>query len=71
MEVRKQVKLRQIASGKSGAVYGVTIPIEIASSYQNTYFHVSEQDGCILLVSGCLPEVKKSGGRENQARLVQ
>ena len=63
------VKLRKLGGTGESEAFGITIPIRIASNYPNTYFHVSEQDGCILLVSGCAPEVNKSGGRTNQIRL--
>lgn len=61
MQIGRQVKLRKIASKNNNDSFGVTIPIEIASSYQNTYFHVSEHNGIIMLTSGCKVEVKKSG----------
>jgi len=65
----RQVKLRKLGGRGDSEAFGVTIPIEIASKYPKTFFHVSEQDGCIILVSGCAPEVNKSGGRTNQAGL--
>jgi len=65
----RQVKLRKLGGRGDSEAFGVTIPIEIASKYPKTFFHVSEQDGCIILVSGCVPEVNKSGGRTNQAGL--
>ena len=61
----RQVKLRQISSRHGNESFGVTIPIEIATKYNGTYFHVTECDGCILLVSGCHLEVKKDE-RENK-----
>ncbi|MFA5132988.1 MAG: hypothetical protein WC444_06705 [Candidatus Paceibacterota bacterium] len=60
-----QVKLRAISSRHGNESFGVTIPIEIASKYEGTYFHVTERDGCILLVSGCHAEVKRDA-RENK-----
>jgi len=60
----RQVKLRRIAGSGQGIVLGVTIPVHIAQKFEGSYFHVSHQDGCILLVSGCVvqnTEVKKGG----------
>lgn len=57
----KQIKLRELSRAGNSIALGVTIPTHIAQKYEGTYFHIFEQNGCIVLVSGCVnSEVKRN-----------
>lgn len=66
MQINRPVKLRKISSKNNNTAFGVTIPIEIANNYQNTFFHVSEHDGIIMLTSGCHSSVFTRSCKDKQ-----
>lgn len=47
-----QYKVRQIAGNKMGAVFGITIPRDIALAHENITFTIEESGGNLILRSG-------------------
>jgi hypothetical protein len=49
----KMFKLRKIVSSESRTVYGIGVPDEIVSIFENTFFEFQISGNNIILKSGC------------------
>jgi hypothetical protein len=51
--VNKRRRIRKIGAGKTGDVFGVTIPAYIKEQFESVLFSVAISGNCIVLESGC------------------